>query len=193
MKRIVIVFLSMFSMFVHAQKISVDRIEENGLHQIMTTTKKFSVDGVTFEIGMKIYEGRYKTDWCLLVSTHHSMASSCEVVLKLGNCELLYLPCNNLNVGKVNTPGYGIPIGNITYYHPSGEADYYCALFELSPDMIDKIEQHGIIKIRIFTGTEFLDRDYLKNQLGRYLEKCRSLIIKRMKESSINRDILDNF
>ena len=61
MKRIIIVGLSMLCMAVHAQKISVDRIEEDGLHQIMTTTKKFKVDGVAFDIGMKIFEGKYKT------------------------------------------------------------------------------------------------------------------------------------
>ena len=193
MKRIIIVVLSMLCMAAHAQKISVDRIEEDGLHQIMTTTKKFKVDGVAFDIGMKIFEGKHKTSWYLLVSTYHSMAPSCEVVIKLGNCESLCLPCKNLNVGKIDTPGYGIPIGSITKIYPSGEAEYFSAIFELTPNIINKIEEHGIIKLRISTGTEFLDREYIKNQLGSYLEKCRSVILKKMKNSSINKDILDDF
>ncbi len=192
-KNVIIVCLSMLCMGVHAQKISVDRIEENGLHQIMTTTKKFSIDGVAFDIGMKIYEGMDKTVWCLLVSTNHSMAPSCEVVLKLGNYETLRIPCNNLNVGKVNTPGYGVVIGNIAYNYPSSETDYYSTLFELSPNIIDKIEQNGIIKIRISTGTEFLDKEFNNNRLGRYLVKCRNVIVKKLKDSSINKGVLDDF
>jgi len=193
MKRIILLCLSLMCIIVHAQKISVDRIEDNGLHQIMTTSKKFSIDGVAFYVSMKIFEGYNKTDWCLLVSTRQSMAPSCEVIFKLGNYETLRLPCNNINVGKVSTPGYGIPIGSIIHNYPSGEEDYYCALFELPQRFIDKIEEHGIIKIRISTGTEFLDKEYINNQLGSYLEKCRSVILKKMKNSSINKDVLDNF
>ena len=65
-------------------------------------------------------------------------------VIKLGNCESLCLPCKNLNVGKIDTPGYGIPIGSITKIYPSGEADYFSAIFELTPNIINKIEEHGI-------------------------------------------------
>ena len=45
MKRILLACLSLLCGIAYAQKIVLDRIEEDGLHQIMTTTKKFSIGG----------------------------------------------------------------------------------------------------------------------------------------------------
>lgn len=58
MKRILLACLSLLCGIAYAQKIVLDRIEEDGLHQIMTTTKKFSIGGEKKQLGSYIEKCR---------------------------------------------------------------------------------------------------------------------------------------
>lgn len=176
-----------------AQKISVDRIENDGRHQIMTSSKDYSIDGAKYSISMKVYESSYRTDWCLLISSFYYIPSSAEVLLRLGNDELIYLQCNNVRVGQVTTPGYGIPIGSITYISPSKEVDYYSSIYELKPSDLDKIEEYGIKKIRISSGTSYRDKEFSSNTLGKFLKKCRRKIQERLDNPLEKKGLFDDF
>lgn len=178
---------------VYAQKVSVDQIESDGRHQIMTTSKVFSIDGTKYSFCMKIFEDAYYTDWCLLISSFYNIPSSTEVLLKLGNGDLMYLPCNNVHVGKVTMPGYGITIGSITSISPSREVDYYSSIYELSPEKIDKIAEYGIKKIRISTGTKYCDKEFSGNPLGKFLVKCRKIIQERLDAPLKKKSLFDDF
>lgn len=193
MKRIFIIFACMLTISVYAQKVSLDRIESDGKHQIMTSSKDFSIEGAKYSFCMKVFEGFYTTDWCLLISSYNYISDHAEVLLKLGNGELMYLPCNNVNKGKVSTPGYGIPIGTITYITPSKEVDYYSSLYALSTEQIDKIAMYGIRKIRISTGTAYRDKEFPGNSLGKFLVKCCKKIQERLDNPQKKKSLYDDF
>ena len=77
MKRLFILsFLFIFAINLFAQKISVDRIESDGRHQIMTSSKSYSVQGTNYSFCMKVYESSEYKDWLLLISAqlHKSVA-----------------------------------------------------------------------------------------------------------------------
>lgn len=193
MRRILVLFACILATSVYAQKVSVDRIESDGRHQIMTTSKNFTIDGAKYSFSMKIYEGGYSTDWCLLISSFYYIPESAEVLLKLGNGDLMYLPCNNVNVGNVTMPGYGVTIGGYTSISPSRDVDYYSSIYELSPEKIDKIAEHGIKKIRISTGTTFRDKEFSGNPLGKFLVKCRKKIQERLDNPQRKKNLFDDF
>ena len=88
----------------NAQSISVDRIEEDGKRQIMTETKSFYINQSKFHIGLKAFVDQDSEDWLLLISSYHYLSEDTEVLLKLGNGEIIYLPVNNVRVSKVNSP-----------------------------------------------------------------------------------------
>lgn len=192
--RIIGFVLGLFiSLSLSAQKVSVDRIESDGRHQIMTKSKEYTIDDAKYSICLKVYDGARSRDWCLLISSFYYISSSAEVLLKLGNDEIIYLPCNNLSVGKVTSPGYGIPIGGITYISPSQQVDYYSSIYELSIEQMDKIAEYGVKKIRISSGTKYRDRDFISNSLGKFLMKCRKNIQNRLDNPLKKKSLYDDF
>lgn len=193
MRRIGLIWGLAICMNMPAQKISVDRIENDGRRQIMTSSKNYSFDGAKYSICMKVYESSYRIDWCLLISSYFYIPSSAEILLKLGNDELIYLPCNNVHIGQVTTPGYGIPIGSITYISPSIEVDYYSSIYDLKPSDLDKIEEYGIKKIRISSGTAYRDKEFSNNTLGKFLKKCRKKIQERLDNPLRKKGLFDDF
>lgn len=194
MKRLFLLFAWAFcASVVDAQKISVDRIESDGKHQIMTETKDYSIDGAKYSFGMKVFEGEYSKVWCLLISSYYYIPDVAEVLLKLGNGETIYLSCNYVNVGKVTMPGYGFTIGNYTSISPSRDVDYYSSIYDITPEEIDKIEEHGIKKIRISNGTSYRDKEFHGNSLGKYLVKCRKKIRERLDNPLKRKGLFDDF
>ena len=93
------------------------------------------------------------------------------MLLKLGNGDIVYLPVNNVHVGKVTMPSYGVTIGTITSITPSTQADYYSSVYELKEEDMNKIDIYGISKIRISNGVEYFDKKYRSNSLGKFLNK----------------------
>lgn len=162
----------------------VDRIEEDGSRMIMTTSKDVVIDGQIFDFGIKIYKGSNSVDWCLLISSFNYISESTEVLLKLGNKEIIYLPCNNVHTGNVTMPGYGVTIGNYTSISPSRSVKYYSSIYEITPELINKIKKYGISKIRISSGTQYYDQEFSsENRLGNFLVRCRNNIQKRLNKT----------
>ena len=194
MKRLFILsFLFIFAINLFAQKISVDRIESDGRHQIMTSSKSYSVEGTNYSFCMKVYESSEYKDWLLLISSYSYISKASELLIKLGNDEVLYLPVNNVNVGKVTQPGYGYTIGNITSMIPSVDVDYYSSVYELTSENINKIDSLGIKKIRFSNGTSYKDKTFEYNSLGKFLGKCYKNILKRLENPLKKKGLFDDF
>lgn len=194
MKRLLTVSLLLIcAINLFAQKISVDRIESDGKHQIMTASKSYSVQGTDYSFCMKVYEYSEQKDWLLLVSSFSYIPMASELLIKLGNDELLYLPVNNVHIGKVTKPGYGYTIGNITTMTPSADVDYYSSVYELTPENINKIDSLGIKKIRISNGTSYKDKTFEYNSLGKFLGKCYKNILKRLENPLKKKGLFDDF
>ena len=143
---------------------------------------------------MKVFESSFSKEWFLLISSFLYISDYTNVLLKLGNGDIVYLPVNNVHVGKLTTmPSYGVTIGSITFYSPTKEADYYSSVYGLSTDDLDKIENHKIVKIRFSDGTDFRDKEFESNSLGKFLRKCHKNIQKRIDNSLKEKSIHDGF
>lgn len=184
MKQLIIIFLCLISgLFVSAQSISVDRMEPDGKHQIMASTKDFKIGGIKYSIGLKLYEDEYNTDWLLLVSSFNTIPDNTVILLKLYDGEVIELPVNNVHTGDVTFPGYVYNIGKIGYVSQSSSATYYSSVYVISPADLIRIETHGIEKIRIGNNIQFVDKEWSNNSLGKYLTKCRKKILERLEKS----------
>ena len=194
MKRIFVLFICVLALSAHAQKVDVDRIEKDGRHQIMTTSRDFYVDDAEYRFTMKIYESSKGIEWHLLISSFSYIPSSAEVLLKLGNGDLMYLPCNNVTTGSVTKPGYGVSIiRGFTEIYPSREKEYYSSIYDLTPEMMDKIAEFGIKKIRISTGVKYRDEVFRGNPLGKFIVRCRKNIQERLDNPPKKKNLYDDF
>ena len=177
MKQFLIIFLCLiWGLSVNAQSISVDRIESDGRHQIMTSTKDYKIGGIKYSFGLKIYEDRYDTDWLLLVGSFNTIPDNTIILLKLKNGDVIELPVNNVHTGDITLPGYVYNIGKIGYVSQSSSATYYSSVYVISPADLIRIETHGIEKIRIGNNLQFVDKEWSNNALGKYLTKCRKIL-----------------
>lgn len=194
MKKIFVLIICVLALSAHAQKVDIDRIEKDGRHQIMTTSRDFYVDDAEYRFTMKIYESAKGIDWHLLISSFSYIPSSAEVLLKLGNEEMMYLPCNNVTTGSVTRPGYGISIiRGFTEIYPSKEKEYYSSIYDLTPEKLDKIAEFGIKKIRISTGVKYRDEVFRGNPLGKFIVRCRKNIQERLDNPPKNKNLYDDF
>ncbi len=184
MKQLLIIFLCLiWGLSVDAQSISVDRIESDGRHQIMTSTKDYKIGGIKYSFGLKIYEDRYDTNWLLLVSSFNTIPDNTIILMKLKDGDIIELPVNNVHTGDITLPGYVYNIGKIGYVSPSSSATYYSSVYVISPADLIRIETHGIEKIRIGNSVQFVDKEWSNNALGKYLTKCRKKILERLEKS----------
>ncbi len=197
MKKLLVFLCVLCMVTTYAQSISVDRIETNGKHQIMTSTKDYKIGGIKYSFGLKIYEDRYDTDWLLLVSSFNTIPDNTIILIKLKNGDVIELPVNNVHTGDVTLPGYVYNIGKIGYVSPSSSATYYSSVYVISPADLIRIETHGIEKIRIGNSIQFVDKEWSNNSLGKYLTKCRKKILERLekskKKSKESRSFYDDF
>lgn len=56
MRKLILLLMLCTVLDLSAQKISLDRIENDGRHQIMTTSKDYSIDGAKYSVSMKVFE-----------------------------------------------------------------------------------------------------------------------------------------
>lgn len=128
----------------------------------------------------------------MYISSFYVIPENAIVLLKLGNEEIIFLPINNLSVDNISVPNY-TPIfvnGNVGWIAGTSKADYYCSIFEISENDLYKIEQHGIIKIRISAlNNSYREKEwFIANEiLGRYLTKSKKKILKRLEIDSPNK------
>ena len=184
-----ILFLSIFFTsinFCFAQKITVDRIEDDGRRQVMCSSKDEKLDGVEYSFSVKAFEKYGIIDWCLLVSSFNYISDNAILLIKLGNNEVLEIPINNLNIGTVHMPSYSYTIGKIAYHTPSNEAEYYSALFAPTELQWSNIEQYGIIKIRISSRSSYNEKVWKKDKLGKFIAKSRAKIVERLNTTRVN-------
>ena len=188
----IVVMLILATFYTYSQSVDLDRIESDGRRQLMTKTEEFNFDGNDYKIGVKAYVSDYYTDWLLLVSSFHYISKSTMILLKLGNDEVIELPVNNVNVGEVTMPGYGVQIGVITSYSPSSKVNYYSSVYELTEEIISKISTHGIKKMRIYDGVEYHDRKHCKF-ISHYIVVGINNISKRINKKPQKHGLYDDF
>lgn len=189
MRSLFVLFLYMANMlFVDAQHIRTDRIEKDSRHQIMTSAKSISFGRDKFRFSMKIYETANEIDWCLVVSSFCHIPRHAELLLRLGNEKVLHLSCINVKTGIV-TQQENIRVNSSTNVIVYNNNKFYSSLYEIDEELIDSISVYGIKKIRISLGRSYKDKEFTKNQLGKFLVKSRKKIQKRLDNPLDKRDI----
>lgn len=178
---------------INAQNISVDQTDEDGIRQIMTQTKAFSIDQSEFNIGLKAFIDQDSEDWLLLISSYLYLSKDTEVLLKLGNDEVIHLKVNNVHVGQVNSPTYAVTNDFVTTIYEPVKKNLYLSTYVLTESDMDKIDLHGIVKIRISLADGFRDKVYRNNTLGKHLTKSRSVINNLIKEPNSTKDLYQGF
>lgn len=186
MKKLIIFILLAISIGANAQKVDVSRMESDGRWQIMTSGKDISLNGAKYTIHLKAYIRNGVPDYCLLISSFYTIPENAEVLFKLGNGEILYLPINNLNVGEINS---SYIVGQVVIPNSS---KYYSSIYDLSESELNKIEEFGILKMRITGGSSYREKEWKKDKLGKFLGKSKLVVEKQMKKYVTN-SIWDGF
>lgn len=163
--------------------IDLDRMEDYGTRrQIMSDDIDYSFDGAKYSFCIKVFESGPYRDWLLLIGSFSPIPNDGQVLIKLGNDEVLTLPVNNVHIGEVDVSGiYG-------YYK---KVDYYSSVYEMYQSDFDKIKEYGIKKVRISTPYSYRDKNFIRNSLGHHITKCKEHIDKRLattRHKSINED-----
>lgn len=210
MKKLVALFSCIFVTSVYAQNVSIDKLDndgirhiiidkldDDGIRHIMTTSKVVVIDWKKFYFRLK-YEESNSSEWYLVISSFHFISKSAELLLKLGNGEIVYLPCINVYTGNIeklrDALTIDIPPIHITTITPRDSAEYYSSIYDISPEIIDKIKKYGISKIRISSGTQYYDQEFSsENRLGNFLVRCRNNIQKRLNKTQKKKGVFDDF
>lgn len=170
-KKIFLLLLLTIPIFCNAQKIITDRVEDDGRRQIMCSGKDEKLDGAEYNFCIKAFEKYGSINWCLIVSSFNYIPENVTLLLKLGNNEVITLYVNNRTESKIDMPTYSYVIGRVAYTSPTRQADYYTALFDLSIEELNKIEDYGIIKVRISSRKSYNEKSWKKDKLGKFLAK----------------------
>ncbi len=148
----------------------------------MSSGRNIKLDGATYNFIVKAYERFGYIDWCILISSFCYIPQNATLLIKLGNNEVISVVVNNLNVGKVTT-GYGYIYSKV---------DYYSAIFDLSNEQFSKIEENGIVKIRISSRSSYKEKVWNKDKLGKYVANCRRKMIERFATTKV-KSIYEDF
>lgn len=178
---------------INAQNISIDQTGEDGIRQIMTQTKAFSIDQSEFNIGLEAFVQQDSKHWFLNIASYLYLSQDNEVLLKLGNDEVIHLKVNNVHVAQVNSPTYAITNDFVTTIYEPVKINLYSSTYVLTESDMDKIDLHGIAKIRISLSDGFRDKVYINNTLGKYITKSRSIINNLIKEPNSTKDLYQGF
>jgi hypothetical protein len=185
-KLITLLIVVLFSVSIHAQKISFDRIEKGGVRHIGTKRIVTKVEKATYNFSLTVFSsGLSSKDYCLLISSIWKIEKDCIVMVKLGNDETVKLIANNLNVGEIDWPTYNPIIGGkpFTGVLSTKKANYYVSLFSLENDLLEKIEKFGIEKIRISFGNTYFEKNWTNNRLGKYIKKCHEKLESQLQKN----------
>jgi hypothetical protein len=153
-----------------------------------------NMEGAKYEISLTVFSGVYSKDYCLLISSLWRIEKDCIVMIKLGNQEIVKLVANNINVGQLDYPNYSPIIGSSS---GSGvlstrKVDYYVSLYSLENDLLDRIERHGIIKLRIAFGNSYYEKSWGKDKLGKFIKRSHERLEKQLKETRIQNKSIEN-
>ena len=189
MKRyFLLIVVLIYSITINAQKISFDRIEEDGVRHIGTEGKDIKIENATYKFSLTVFSSPNSKRYCLLISSIWNMDEGCILMIKLKNEEVIKLIANNINVGKVDWPKYDPIIGNSTSsgIMSTEKIDYYVSLYSLDNDLLDKINQEGIVKLRVAFKSKFFEKVWKKDELGKFLKQSQIKIEDQLKKAHIS-------
>lgn len=166
-------------------KISWDRIEKENVRHIGTNGMTVVIGKATYHFNLTVFSKSQSNDYCLLISSISKIDSNCIVLLKLENEEVIKLQADNLHTGIIDWPTF-FPI--IGLNKPAGviatkKVDYHTSIYSLTPELLDKIEKTGVLKIRIQYGENYNEKRWANDNLGVFLQQCHKLIESQLQKN----------
>jgi len=197
MKHTIFILLILMSVFsANGQKITFDIIEKDGTRHLGTESLALKIENGTYDFSLTAFSNPNSKVYALLISSIWMMKEDCIVMLKLGNEEIVKLTSNNINVGKIDYPSYTPIIGNTSNsgIMSTQKVDYYVSLYTLEKELLNKINQNGIIKLRISFGDTFFERSWKKDELGKHITSSYKKLEEHLQNPHIsNKSIEDDF
>lgn len=194
MRKFILLLLTCFFLPASAQKVTMDRIGDDGAHHVMTSSKRMKFGKGKYDFSLSYFQDQEVSGWCLIVSSFTYISESTEILLKLRNDSIIHLKCATVNTGSVKEASYGIPLGyGVTYNTPETEKTYYSSGFAISQSDLDEIAYRGITKIRFSTGVDYIDKNIPNDSFGSFLTKSRKNIQKRIIHKAEKGNLYDGF
>lgn len=163
----------------YSQKIELERLEDDGRRQLMSSPFKAKLDGEKYEFRLKAYEKNGSIDWCILVTSKNYIPENAVLLLCLSNNDNLEIPINNYNTTS-GTIGYGA--GGMMYFPDEKLISSYVALFALTEQECLDIENYGIVRIRISSRNLYNEKVWKKDNLpfSYFFSRCREMMLIRL-------------
>lgn len=146
----------------YSQKIELERVEDDGRRQLMSSPFKAKLYGEKYEFRLKAYEKNGSIDWCILVTSKNYIPENAVLLLNLSNNDNLEIPINNYNTTS-GTIGYGS--GGMMYVPDEKLISSYVALFALTEQQCLDIENYGIVRVRISSRNLYNEKVWKKDNL----------------------------
>ena len=179
----IILLMLFFTYSCSSVKISSDSKGAYGIRHISTKSVEMKIDDATYTFYLALFTPYDIKKYYLGVSSLWRIHENDLLLLKLGNGETVRLIANTASVGKVDWPKY-VPIigGSYTGISTTQKVDYYSTLFDIDIEVLNKIEHHGINKMRIEFFSTFYEQSWRTNKLGKYITKSRKKLDEQLKK-----------
>lgn len=169
---------------VNAQKITVDQMETDGSHQIMTNMKNFVIEDRDYSMTLKVYETANKLDWRVTMSTFNNIPNDNIILLKLKNGQTVSLAVDSLHEETYTTNGVVYRSMYLSTVQPGVTKTYYVSESRIKAEELDSIDTYGISKIRLGNNVKYYETEWTNNPLGKHLTKCRKKIKERLQNAA---------
>ena len=183
MKKLLLAFVSLLSLPTYAQKISVDQMESDGRHRVMTSMKNFKIEDFDYSMTLMVYESIDSLDWRLTISSFNSIPKDNVVLLKLNNGQTISLVVDSLQQKTYTTTSTTYNTGYVAFTQPGITKPYWVSESCIKVEELDGIDAHGISKIRLGNNLKYIEEEWSNNPLGKYLTKCRKKIMENLNNS----------
>ncbi len=176
-------------------KIESDLIHQNGVRKIVTEPVEMEIGDAIYDFSMELNSRARSRKYFLGVGSTWKIQKNDILLLKLTNNETVKLTASLVLVEKVNIPkDVTILGGKQTGLSINRKIDYYSALFDIDANVLDRIKEQGIIKMRIEYKDTFFEQNWWSNELGKYITESRKTIDEQSKRpNSATTPIEDGF
>ena len=183
-KLLTITLMALASLYANAQKITVDQMETDGSHQIMTNMKNFVIEDRDYSMTLKVYETANKLDWRVTMSTFNNIPNDNIILLKLKNGQTISLAVDSLHEETYTTNGVVYRSMYLSTVQPGVTKTYYVSESRIKAEELDSIDTYGISKIRLGNNVKYYETEWTNNPLGKHFTKCRKKIKERLQNAA---------
>lgn len=184
MKKVLMFVMTLVFLSANAQKITVDQMETDGSHQIMTNMKNFVIEDRDYSMTLKVYETANKLDWRVTMSTFNNIPNDNIILLKLKNGQTVSLAVDSLHEETYTTNGVVYRSMYLSTVQPGVTKTYYVSESRIKAEELDSIDTYGISKIRLGNNVKYYETEWTNNPLGKHLTKCRKKIKERLQNAA---------